>query len=131
METHHKIGLVMLALIFLSLASVSYNLQMKKSEINVNVEAAPAPNVNIQNQLPDTAGTFVQGPNRVVVYQNYLLLDPAAAANNTAVGYTNGTSGGTWSNTTVTKPDYPRNVRAVINLTSGADIGVVYAQVWG
>lgn len=58
----------------------------------------------------ESAGAFIQGSNRVIINQNYLLLDPATSANGTAIATFNG-SGVVVTNSTGYIPDYPRNVR--------------------
>jgi len=75
------------------------------------------------------AGSFVQGPNRVAVYQNYLLLDPAAASNTTALAEHN-MSSVAYTNTTITQPTYPRNIRLTMN-SSGSNTSLVTVVVRG
>lgn len=72
-------------------------------------------------------GTFVQGPNRAIVYQNYLLLDPAAGGNGTTIAIMNGT-GAAITNTSY-HPDYPRNI--IVNASEISTSATITVTVTG
>lgn len=83
------------------------------------------------NEAPVGQG-LTQGPNRVVVYQNYLLLDPATGGNGTILVY-NGTGSAVVNNTGY-YPDYPRNVqvnRSCLGTVGGCTSGNIIVTVYG
>lgn len=71
------------------------------------------------------AGAFIQGPNRVVVYQNYMMVDVAAEGNGTIFQLFNDTDGSAY-NATGYQPDYPRSV--TLNQSQG---GTTTAVIYG
>ncbi len=70
------------------------------------------------------AGALIQGPNRVIVYTPYMLLDPATGMNGSITNAFNLTSA-FLSNTSGYKPDYPRNMMVNgTNITSTVTVNI-------
>ncbi len=71
-----------------------------------------------------TAGALIQGPNRVMLYTPYTLLDPATGMNGTIIANGFNLTSTYMTNNTGYKPDYPRNI--MVNGTNISNTITVY-----